>query len=183
VKISYRNERPLTVLYARAFGPYRTAVDLAWRTLGDWLDAQNARPRMRVSYGLFRDNPRVTAPDILRYDACIPLVVGLEEDERAGIRRQILAGGAYAVHIHVGAIEGTGQLFSELWRKEIPARGLKIDDDRAFRAVYLTDPTMTREMNRRTELCVPVLPIRMPLSSNDAGPLLAPDTRSALAGT
>ena len=26
---------------------------------------------------------------------------------------------------------------------------------------------MTREMHRRTELCVPVVPIRMPLSGND----------------
>jgi hypothetical protein len=33
--------------------------------------------------------------------------------------------------------------------------------------VYLNDPALTREMHRRTELCVPVLPIRMPLSSND----------------
>ena len=27
--------------------------------------------------------------------------------------------------------------------------------------------TITREMHRRTELCVPVMPVRMPLSSND----------------
>ena len=26
---------------------------------------------------------------------------------------------------------------------------------------------ITREMHRRTELCVPVMPIRMPLSGND----------------
>ena len=33
--------------------------------------------------------------------------------------------------------------------------------------IYLNDPGITREMHRRTELCVPVIPIRMPLSSND----------------
>ena len=33
--------------------------------------------------------------------------------------------------------------------------------------IYLNDPSVTREMHRRTELCVPVLPIRMPLSGND----------------
>jgi AraC family transcriptional regulator len=170
VKISYRHDRPLTVLYARAFGPYRMAADAAWRTLGAWLDARDARPLMRVSYGLFRDNPRLTAPELLRYDACIPLVMDLEEDERSGVRRQIMPGGAYAVHVHVGAIEGTGRVFSELRRSEIPARGLEIDEDRPFRAVYLTDPTMTREMNRRTELCVPVIPVRMPLAGNDAEP-------------
>ena len=34
-------------------------------------------------------------------------------------------------------------------------------------AIYLNDPAITREVHRRTELCVPVLPVRMPLSSND----------------
>jgi hypothetical protein len=33
--------------------------------------------------------------------------------------------------------------------------------------IYLNDPKITREMHRRTELCVPVLPVRMPLSCND----------------
>jgi AraC family transcriptional regulator len=126
---------------------------------------------MRVSYGLFRDNPRLTAPELLRYDACIPLVMGLEEDQRAGIGRQMMPGGAYAVHVHAGAIEGTGRVLSELWRKDVPARGLEIDKDRPFRAIYLTDPTVTREMHRRTELCVPVIPVRMPLAGNDAEPL------------
>ena len=34
-------------------------------------------------------------------------------------------------------------------------------------AIYLNDPAITREVHRRTELCVPVIPVRMPLSSND----------------
>ena len=36
-----------------------------------------------------------------------------------------------------------------------------------FVAIYLNDPAVTREVHRRTELCVPVLPVRMPFSSND----------------
>jgi AraC family transcriptional regulator len=149
--------------------------------MGRWLDAKGARPRMRVSYGLFRDNPQITAPELLRYDACIPLAVGVDEDEKAGIRRQVLRGSAYAVYTHVGAIEETGKLFSDLHRKEIPGRGLTIEEDRPFLAVYLTDPTVTREKHRRTELCVPVLPIRMPLASNDGESLIAPEVLLAIA--
>jgi DNA gyrase inhibitor GyrI len=49
----------------------------------------------------------------------------------------------------------------------VQKRGLTIDNDRSFMTIYLNDPAVTREMHRRTELCVPVVPIRMPLSSND----------------
>ena len=49
----------------------------------------------------------------------------------------------------------------------MPKRGLSLDYDRPFVTIYLNDPAITREMHRRTELCVPVLPVRMPLSGND----------------
>lgn len=175
MKIAYRHMRPMTVLFARSTGPYAAAAEEAWRTMGQWLDARRARPLMRVSYGLFRDDPRTTAPELLRYDACIPLVIGLEDDGTGGIGRQILPGGAYAVRTHVGAIEATGQIFSELLRREIPARGLTIDEERAFLSVYPTDPTVPREMHRRTEICVPVYPLRMPLAGNSDAPLTPSD--------
>jgi AraC family transcriptional regulator len=181
VKIANRYIRPLTVLYARSMGPYATATRDAWLTMGGWLDARNARSLMRISYGLFRDDPRTTAPECLRYDACIPLVFGLEDDRAAGIGRQTLPGGAYAVHTHTGAIEATGGPFSQMRRDAIPARRLQIDTDRPFLAVYLTDPTVTLEKYRRTELCVPVAPIRTPLESNDDAPLVAPEVLLAIA--
>lgn len=181
MKITFRYVRPLTVPYARAHGPYVASTRVAWQTMGRWLDAQGARPRMRVSYGLFRDNPRVTAPELLRYDACIPLAGGFEEYEGAGINRQVLQGGTLAIYMHVGPIETTGELFSQLHAKELPERGLSVDADRPFLAVYLTDPTVTPEQHRRTELCVPVVPIRTPIASNGGEPLIAPEVLLAIA--
>ena len=106
MKITYRNVRPLMVLYARAHGPYVTGTRAAWQSMGRWLYAHGARPRMRVSYGVFRGNPRVTAPELLRYDACIPLAAGLEEDGEVGIRRQVLTRGnlrrVYTCRFHRG---------------------------------------------------------------------------------
>ena len=179
MKIVCRHVRPLTVLYARSFGgPYVAGTREAWETMNGWLDCQKARTRMRVSYGLFRDNPRIVAPDLLRYDACIPLVPGLEDDAAAGIGRQMLPGGSYAVYTHVGALEGAGDLFSELYRKEIPARGLTIDEERPFLATYLTDPLVTREMHRRSEVCVPIYPLPTLLAGNDDTFLEAQLTRA-----
>jgi hypothetical protein len=60
-----------------------------------------------------------------------------------------------------------GDIISKLRTSLVQKRGLTVDYDRSFMTIYLNDPALTREMHRRTELCIPVLPIRMPLSVND----------------
>jgi AraC family transcriptional regulator len=167
VRVAYRYIRPLTVLYARAMGPYETSTPRAWSVMADWLERNNARRLVKRGYGFIRDNPRTTAADLLRYDACVGLVGDLDADPAAGIGRQILPGGAYAVHTHVGSYDDMGGVFSKLHTSLVQKRGLSVDYDRSFMAIYLNDPTLTREVHRRTELCVPVIPIRMPVSSND----------------
>ncbi len=167
MRVTYRYIRPLTVVYARSMGPYSQSSRAAWHHLMDWVDRQNARSRVKQAQGFFRDNPRVTAPELLRYDACIPVAYGFDADPEAGIGRQTLPGGAYAVHTHVGSYVEAGEVFSQLHQDIVPKRGLSVDYERPFLAVYLNDPAITREVHRRTELCVPVLPVRMPLSGND----------------
>jgi len=150
----------VTVLYARATGGYRLAAKEAWERLSRWLAAHDARRRIRRGFGLFHDNPQATMPELLRYDACVELMTGLEAEEGAGIGRQTLAGGTYAMHTHVGGYEPVGGIFSQLHRDWIPKQGLSVDYDRPFMAIHLNDPLLTREVHRRTELCVPVLPLR-----------------------
>jgi AraC family transcriptional regulator len=169
VRVAYRHIQPVTVLYARSMGPYQGASSAAWCLIAEWLERHQARGRVKQAFGLFRDNPRLTAPEIVRYDACVPITIGLDEEPEAGIRRQTLAGGAYAVHTHVGSYEQAGELLSHLHSEVLPKRALSVDYDRPFMAIYLNDPKITREMHRRTELCVPVHPIRMPLAGNDDG--------------
>ena len=167
MRVTYRYIRPMTVVYARSMGPYEVSSNEAWSRINGWLDHRQVRTRVKQGYGYFRDNPKTTAPELLRYDACVPVTFGLDPEPEIGIGRQTLPGGAYAVHTHVGAYAEIGQLFSRLHSEIVPKRGLSLDYDRPFLTIYLNDPGITREMHRRTELCVPVLPVRMPLSSND----------------
>jgi AraC family transcriptional regulator len=167
VRVTYRYIRPMTVLYARSMGPYEVSSREAWGRMNGWLDARQARSRVKQGYGYFRDNPRTTPAELLRYDACVPVTFGLDPEPGAGIGRQTLPGGAFAVHTHVGSYAEIGPLFSSLHNDIVPKRGLSLDYDRPFVTIFLNDPSITREMHRRTELCVPVLPVRMPLSSND----------------
>jgi len=165
VRVAYRQIPPVTALYTRSMGPYQESSREAWRVMSEWLDQRQARGRVKQAYGYFRDDPRRTAPELLRYDACVALTFGIEPD--TGIGRQTLPGGAYAVHIHTGSYTETGELLSRLRGDIVPRRGLSVDYDRPFVAIYVNDPGVTCEMHRRTELCVPVLPVRMPLATND----------------
>jgi AraC family transcriptional regulator len=167
VRVTYRYFRPLSVLYARTMGPYETSTPEAWARIAGFLEQNKARRLVKRGYGFMRDNPKTTQADLLRYDACIGLVGDLDADAAAGIGRQILPGGAYAVHTHVGAYDRMGEIFSKLHTSLVQKRGLSLDHDRSFMTIYLNDPMVTREVHRRTELCVPVVPIRMPLSGND----------------
>jgi DNA gyrase inhibitor GyrI len=179
VRVSYRYIRPVTVLFARCMGPYEVSSREAWPVLAAWLERHNLRQVPKLGYGYFRDNPVTTPRDLLRYDACIPVIPGYDGDPSAGIGRQTLPGGAFAVHTHVGSYGEVGELFSRLHRDVVPKRGLAVDYDRPFVAIYLNDPAITREVHRRTELCVPVNPVRMPLSSNDDGEAAAAGVRQA----
>ena len=165
--VSYRYMPPATVHYARATGPYASACNAAWQRMDAWLDECGARRRVRQAFGIFHDNPRTTAPELVRYDACVPVMPGVDLAPGWGISRQTLPGGAYAVHTHTGSYANTAHLFSSLHCEIIPKRGLKVDYDRPFMAVYLNDPRTTREIYRRTELCIPVLPIPMAIATND----------------
>ena len=163
MRVAYRQIRPLTVVYARATGGYQAAAKDAWQRLSHWLEQHQARRQVKRGFGLFHDNPQITAPELQRYDACVELPTGLDADPAAGIGRQTLGGGTHAVHTHVGAYGPLGELFSQLHREWVPRQGLAVDYDRPFVAIHLNDPLMTREVHRRTELCIPVLPLRIAL--------------------
>ena len=168
MRVAYRHIRPVSVVYVRSTGCYQTSAVDAWRKLDHWLVQSEMRRRMKRGFGLFHDNPQVTAPELLRYDACADIGTGIDAVAATGIDRQTLPGGTYAMHIHVGAYEPMGQLLSELHREWVPKQGLVVDYDRPFVAIHLNDPRMTREMHRRTELCVPVLPLKQ-LATSEAG--------------
>ena len=169
MRVAYRYIRPLTVVYARSIGPYARLV-----CRGLAADERLARPaasarsRVKQGYGFFRDNPKLTAPELLRYDACVPVTAGLDADPDSGDRPPDAPGRrlcrAHPRRLLRGGRRGCSRSSTA---RSCPSGACRVDYDRPFVAIYLNDPAVTREVHRRTELCVPVLPVRMPLSSND----------------
>jgi AraC family transcriptional regulator len=167
MRITYRQTPPATVLYVRAYGPYVQSSREAWRQLESWLEQHRARKSLRFGFGILRDSPKTTAAELIRYDACILLAPFADLPPGECIGRQTLPSGTWAVHVHVGPYAEAGDVMSTLHRDLVPKRGLTVDYERPFMAVYLNDPRITREAHRRTELCIPVMPIPMALAGND----------------
>jgi AraC family transcriptional regulator len=157
VSLTYRFHSPKAVLYARAHGPYAASSFAAWNLMLDWLDQRRARARVPRGIGVIRDDPAKTGQFLRRYDACVEIIPGLESDLHAGIGRQTLPGGTYAVHMHKGAHQAISETLSALHRQWLPQTGHVIDDTRSFQEVYLNDPATTAPEDLRTELCIPIL--------------------------
>ena len=179
MRVTYRYVRPRPALYVRAYGPYAQSAAEAWAAMNGWLDECQARAKCRSGYGIYRDDPATTPAELRRYDACIPLIPELDHDAPEQIGRQVLPGGAYAFCTHVGSYHAIGDMFSQMRRSMVAARGLKVDGHRPFLAIYLNDPLVTREAHLRTDICVPVVPIQVPLATNDIGDAQAFSARTA----
>lgn len=126
-----------------------------------WIELHNIPKPIARGIGFIRDNPHKTGPFLRRYDACIDIVPGIDIDYHAGVGRQTLPGGTFAVYTHTGSHRALPEAFAHLKRDAIPGRGFKIDDTRAFMEIYLDDPQFVPLAECRTELCVPILATAM----------------------
>jgi AraC family transcriptional regulator len=157
VRLSVRYMRPSSVLYIRATGPYDQSAKAAWGRMRTWLAAQSTIKPVTQGIGFIRDNPDRTGPFLRRYDACVTVVPGLDIDYHAGVARQTLPGGTFAVYTHIGDHAHLAEAFQTLKHEATPTRGLKIDEDRAFMEIYLDDPAKVALQQCRTELCLPIM--------------------------
>ena len=145
------------MVFIRAVGPYDQSAKAAWQQMRAWIDLHKIPQPIARGIGFIRDNPQKTGPFLRRYDACIDIVPGIDIDYHAGVGRQTLPGGTFAVYTHTGNHNALPDAFAELKRDAIPARGFRIDDTRAFLEIYLDDPLIVPVAECRTELCVPIL--------------------------
>lgn len=107
VKITLVERQPVKVASRRYTGPFGEPLGRFWRlTMGPWLADHGLLDCPR--YGVALDNPRITAPENCRYDACVELPAGLVLPEAA---ETTIAGGLYAIT----PFKGTGAQIGGAW--------------------------------------------------------------------
>jgi AraC family transcriptional regulator len=146
---------PQRVAFMRHVGPY-DGVGPTWEKLTMLLGKDGLLGPDSRFFGLCHDDPEVTPPDKIRYDACV--TVGDDFSPHGEIGMQVISGGEYATMVHAGPYHRLGASYRKLLGQWLPRSG------RSLRAVpcfeqYLNSPDDTAPAELLTEIHAPLEPL------------------------
>jgi AraC family transcriptional regulator len=156
MKVTIVDRQPTRVAYLRHTGPYGKPVSDFWMTeVAPWMETNGLYGRPR--YGISRDDPGITAPEKLRYDAAVEVpenFVGA-----GGHQMTTIPGGKYAVGRFKGTEQQVGDAWAWLLRDWLSASGMQLDS-RPFFESYPVDVTYDRASGEfECDICIPVTPL------------------------
>lgn len=145
--------RPDTrVAFVRQVGPY-AAVGAAWARICSFAAAHQLFGPTTAMIGIGWDDPKLTAEDRIRYDAC--LTVSDTFAPTGEVRVQTIAGGRFAVFLHAGPYSQLINTYDAIFRDWLPRSGEPLREQPAFE-LYLNSPDHTPPADLRTEIWVPL---------------------------
>lgn len=150
VKIEELPER--RVAFVRHVGPY-SECSAAWDRLTMWLGKEGHLGAGTMFLGLCHDDPEVTAPKKLRYDACVTVDDTFVPEEDIGA--QSIAGGTYGTTTHFGPFETIGDTYATLMGQWLPRSGYEVRAAPCLE-VYHNDPETTEPEDLITDILVPL---------------------------
>lgn len=143
---------PMRVVFLRHVGPYGQ-VGATWGRLMCWAGPRGLLgPHMRL-IGIVHDDPDVTPPDKIRYDAAVVVNRPVEPEGEFGVLE--MTGGRYAVAAHKGPYEKLGQTYQRLCGGWLPKSGHELREAPAFEE-YLNSPMNTRPEDLLTLIHLPL---------------------------
>jgi AraC family transcriptional regulator len=152
MKVEVRELPPLRVAFLRHVGPY-DQVGSTWERLTDWAGMNCLMDGSTQLFGACHDDPDVTQPDKIRYDACITVADHVTAEDNIGI--QEMSGGRYAVTLHEGPFDQLGETYANLFGSWFAGSSLEPGPPPCLE-FYLTDPESTEPEDLLTELWVPL---------------------------
>jgi AraC family transcriptional regulator len=143
---------PVRVVFLRHVGPY-DQVGSTWGRLFAWAGMRGLLgPDSRI-FGIVHDDPDVTPPDKIRYDAAVAISRPVAPEGEFGVVE--LAGGRYAVATHRGPYAGLGQAYQRIYGAWLPTSGYELRDAPGFEQ-YLNSPQTAEPEDLLTVLHVPL---------------------------
>jgi AraC family transcriptional regulator len=143
---------PMRFVFLRHVGPYNQ-VGGTWGRLMSWAGRHGLLgPGMKL-LGLVHDDPDVTPPDKVRYDAAVTVSRPVQPEGEFGVME--IPGGSYAVYTHKGPYEGLGKAYQRIYGGWLPQSGRALRDSPPFEE-YVNSPMDTRPEELVTVLHVPL---------------------------
>jgi AraC family transcriptional regulator len=156
MKVTIVDRQPTPVAYLRHVGPYGKPISDFWMTqVAPWMETNGLYGRPR--YGISHDDPGITAPEKLRYDAAVEVpenFVGAGDHQMT-----VIPGGRYAVGRFKGNEQHVGDAWAWLLRDWLAASGMQLDSRPLFES-YPVDVTYDRKTGEfECDICIPVTPL------------------------
>jgi len=140
MKVGMKELPTMRVAFMRHTGPYR-GCGKVWEELMAWAGHEGLLGPDTKFLGLSHDDPDVTPPGKLRYDACVTVDGAFEPVGEVGI--QAIPGGEFAVTTHIGPHSGLGATYARLFGQGIPSLGREPASAPCIE-FYLNDPESTQ---------------------------------------
>lgn len=156
MEVRIEKMEPMTVAFVRHVGPY-AQVRTAWERLCSRLGREGLLGPRTQFIGICHDDPEVTAPEKVRYDACVTIPSGFTARDDVGV--QTIGGGEYAVTTHVGPYERLGQTYAKLLGQWLPASGRELRSEPSLE-FYRNTPESTDPESLITDIYAPLEPAR-----------------------
>lgn len=144
----------INVVSARGTGHYNKAAEQAWGQIMQFAYSNRLMNKAVESIGISHDDPKVTDPEFIRYDASLTLNEDVEVNEP--LFKQTIAGGKYAVFMHKGAYENLSKTYGYIFDQWLPAQTYQLRDEPCFEKYLNRDPRRTKPENLRTEIYIPI---------------------------
>jgi len=152
MRVEIKRIKPLRVAFMRHVGPYGQ-VGTTWDKLLPILGKEGLLGGNPMFIGICHDDPEVTAPNKLRYDACVTVDHDFHGEGEAGI--QIIGGGEYAVTTHQGPYNKIGDTYATLLGQWLPRSGRELGATPCFE-VYLNSPESSPPEDLLTDIYAPL---------------------------
>jgi len=152
MKVEIKQMKPMRVAFMRHVGPYGE-VGKTWEQFLTVMGKDGYLGGNAMMLGICHDDPEVTPPAKIRYDAC--LTVGEDFEPSGDIGVQTVAGGEYAMTTHTGPYSQLGRTYSEFLGQWLPRSGRELRDTPCFE-VYLNDPQGTPPEELLTDIYAPL---------------------------
>jgi AraC family transcriptional regulator len=153
MKVQIEHGEPVRVALMRHVGPYGE-VGATWDKFLPVLGKDGLLGGDSLIVGLCHDDPEVTPPDKIRYDACVVVDESFQPSGDIGV--QFIPGGDYAVTTHFGPYNKLGETYTELLGRWLPRSGRELRSTPCFE-VYLNDPQSTEPEDLITDIYAPLL--------------------------
>lgn len=154
MNVTIKHLSPVRVAFMRHTGPYSDAGK-TWDQFMMLLGKDGFLGGGSQFIGICHDDPAVTPPDKVRYDACATVDEKFRATGDIGV--QTIAGGDYAVMTHFGPYAALGQSYAQVLGKWLPRSGRRLRPNPCFE-VYLNSPESTEPEDLVTDIHAPLEP-------------------------